>query len=110
MKLTATTLVGSDADDNAMFLTVSNNRIFVVGTTTGTLPGAVKTSSQDIFVAAIGINGSLLWTYQIGGAEGDNAPVAVKMAGDAILIAGRGISGPANTFDQWDTLIVAKVT
>jgi uncharacterized repeat protein (TIGR01451 family) len=47
--------------------------VYVVGTTTGTLPGQTSAGGSDAFVRKYDPNGNAIWTRQFGTADGDQA-------------------------------------
>jgi hypothetical protein len=54
-------------------MAVHGSRIFLVGSTSGALPGQANHGEYDAFVRAYEANGSVAWTRQFGTAEGDEA-------------------------------------
>jgi hypothetical protein len=64
---------GTSEWDGVQDLAVHGSRVFLVGSTSGTLPGQANHGEYDAFVRAYEANGSVAWTRQFGTAEGDEA-------------------------------------
>jgi hypothetical protein len=84
--------VGTGASDKGGSLTVgSDGTVYLAGTTTGTFAGQSRTSANadNLFVSALASDGSLAWTRQYGGADGQSAgrAVALDPQGSSVLDA-----------------------
>jgi hypothetical protein len=84
--------VGTGAGDKGSSLTVgSDGTVYLAGTTTGTFAGQSRTSANtdNLFVSALASDGSLAWTRQYGGADGQSAgrAVALDPQGGSVLDA-----------------------
>lgn len=74
--------VGTGTSDKGGSLTVgSDGTVYLAGTTTGTFAGQSRTSANadNLFVSAMASDGSLAWTRQYGGADGQSAGRAVVL-------------------------------
>jgi hypothetical protein len=86
------TYVGTGAQDTAGSLTTGpDGTVYLTGTTTGTFAGQVRNQANvsNMFVAAIGTDGSVDWTRQYGGADGQStgSGIAVDPTGSSVLDA-----------------------
>jgi hypothetical protein len=82
--------VGTSAADKAGALTVgADGTVYLAGTTTGTFAGQIRNtaSTNNMFVAAVGSDGSVSWTRQYGGADGQStgAAIAIDAQGSSVL-------------------------
>jgi hypothetical protein len=86
------TYVGTGATDQGNALTVgSDGTVYLAGTTTGTFAGQTRNipSVNNMFVSALGPDGSIQWTHQYGGADGTSTGqgVAFDAQGSSVLDA-----------------------
>lgn len=84
--------VGTSGIDKAGGLTVgSDGTVYLAGTTTGTFAGQTRNVDgvNNMFVAAMASNGSIDWTRQYGGADGQSSGVgiAIDPTGSSVLDA-----------------------
>ena len=84
--------VGTSGIDKAGGLTVgSDGTVYLTGTTTGTFTGQVRnaTGTDNMFVTAMASDGSIDWTRQYGGANGQSAGqgIAIDETGSSVLDA-----------------------
>ncbi|HEY4113521.1 MAG TPA: hypothetical protein VGM17_05610 [Rhizomicrobium sp.] len=84
--------VGTSGTDKGGALTVgSDGTVYLAGSTTGTFAGQVRTSANtsNMFVAALGANGSVAWTRQYGGMDGQStgSGIAFDTQGSSVLDA-----------------------
>ena len=82
--------VGTSASDKGGGLTVgADGTVYLAGTTTGTFSGQSRTTSgtNNTFVAALSASGSINWTRQYGGADGQStgAGIAIDPLGFSVL-------------------------
>jgi autotransporter-associated beta strand protein len=78
---------GTTGDDQARAVAVDASGIYVVGYTSGTLPGQTSAGGTDAFVRKYDITGNLLWTRQFGTATSDIG-LAVAVDGSGVYVAG----------------------
>ncbi len=78
---------GTLQDDYVYSVAVDSTGVYVVGATSGALPGQTSKGSLDAFVRKYSSTGQLLWTRQFGTASSDNAR-AVTVTGGSIYITG----------------------
>ena len=85
-----TRLIGSASGDNISDSTIdSAGNIYVVGNTSGTLPGQVSAGGSDAFLQKLDVNGNVIWTRQFGTISSDDAfALAVDGTGN-VYVAGR---------------------
>lgn len=84
------TYLGTSATDKGAALTVGDDgTVYVAGTTGGTFAGnsAVQKDLTNMFVAAVGTDGSVNWVHQYGGMDGQSAGTGVAFAstGSSVL-------------------------
>jgi hypothetical protein len=93
--------VGTSGIDKAGGLTVGpDGTVYLAGTTTGTFAGQVRnaTGTNNTFVTAMASDGSIDWTRQYGGADGQSTGqgIAIDAAGSSVLDA---LGLPRGTID-----------
>jgi hypothetical protein len=76
----------SDTQDYANGLSLAGRKLFVGGTTYGTLPGQTSAGNLDAFIALYTLTGSQLWLHQLGTSEDDNGFGVGAAAGRAFLV------------------------
>jgi hypothetical protein len=105
--------VGTADSEQGGGVTVVNGTIYLSGTTTGTFAGQIRTvtGTHNMFVAAIGADGSPQWAQQYGGLEGQSQgfAIAADAQGSSVLDAlklGRGdlTSNPSNMIESQTTV------
>ncbi len=71
--------VGTANSEHGGGVTVANGNIYLTGTTTGTFAGQTRnqTGTHNMFVAQLAGNGSLNWTQQYGGLDGQSTGVSI---------------------------------
>jgi hypothetical protein len=84
--------VGTGATDSGNAVTVgADGTVYLVGTTTGTFAGQVRhvDGVNNTFVSALASDGSVQWTQQYGGADGQSSGqgVAIDAQGTSVLDA-----------------------
>jgi hypothetical protein len=84
--------VGTSGIDKAGGLTVgSDGTVYLAGTTTGTFAGQVRNAADtnNMFVTAMTSDGSIDWTRQYGGADGQSTGqgIAIDASGSSVLDA-----------------------
>ncbi|MDE2266564.1 MAG: hypothetical protein KGL29_11740 [Alphaproteobacteria bacterium] len=84
--------VGTSGQDTAGAVTVGpDGTVYLAGTTTGTFAGQIRnaTGTNNMFVTAMASNGSIDWTRQYGGADGQSTGqgVAIDPTGSSVLDA-----------------------
>lgn len=83
------TYVGTDGTDRGAGLAVSNGKIYLTGSTTGTFDGQSRNveNANNLFVAQIDESGTVDWTRQYGGVEGQSqgASISVDTEGSSVL-------------------------
>ena len=91
---TANTLsyVGTSGNDKAGAVTVgSDGTVYLVGSTTGTFAGQTRNSAStnNMFASALAADGTVKWTHQYGGADGQStgAGIAIDPQGSSVLDA-----------------------
>ncbi len=104
--------VGTSATDQGGAVSVaSDGTIYLTGTTKGTFAGQTRnaTNTNNAFVAALGANGSVSWTRQYGGADGQStgAAIAVDPTGASVLDA---LGLPRGTLDLSQSIDLASNT
>jgi hypothetical protein len=87
-------------------ITAGDSAIYVVGATSGTLPGQTSAGEDDAFVRKYGADGNEIWTRQFGSSLPDKA-IDIATDGVAIYVLGelnRPIMGyPMNIVRKYDT-------
>jgi len=84
--------VGTSGIDKAGGLTVgSDGTVYLTGTTTGTFTGQVRnaTGTDNMFVTAMASDGSIDWTRQYGGANGQSAGQGIAIDENRLQCARR---------------------
>ncbi|MGC9953798.1 MAG: hypothetical protein ABSD21_05940 [Rhizomicrobium sp.] len=84
--------VGTGGIDKAGGLTVgSDGTVYLAGTTAGTFAGQTRNADDvnNMFVAALASNGSIDWTRQYGGVDGQSTgqSIAIDQTGSSVLDA-----------------------
>lgn len=84
--------VGTGASDQGGAVTVgSDGTIYLAGTTTGTFAGQQRSvaGATNLFAAALGADGTVAWTRQYGGADGQSTGtgIAIDPNGSSVLDA-----------------------
>jgi hypothetical protein len=85
--------VGTGASDKggSLAIAAADGTVYLTGTTSGTFAGQSRTSANvnNLFVSALAPDGSLAWTRQYGGADGQSAgqSVALDPQGSSVLDA-----------------------
>jgi hypothetical protein len=83
--------VGTGVSDQGGGVAVAGGNIYLTGTTSGTFAGQTRNSAatHNMFVAQLGSNGTLNWTQQYGGLEGESKGLAIAAdnAGSSVLDA-----------------------
>ncbi len=80
---------GTDVPDEALGVAVDGTGVYVVGTTSGALPGQTSGSlgQADVFLRKYDANGEIVWTRQFGTSSGDRGN-AVAADSSGVYIAG----------------------
>ena len=86
------TYVGTSASDQGGAVTVGpDGTVYLAGTTTGTFAGQTRNAPNvtNAFASAIASDGSITWTRQFGGADGQStgSGIAVDPTGSSVLDA-----------------------
>jgi hypothetical protein len=83
--------VGTGATDQGGGVAVAGGNIYLTGTTSGTFAGQVRNSANthNMFVAQLGADGTLNWTQQYGGLDGESEGLAIAAdnSGSSVLDA-----------------------
>ena len=71
--------VGTGSSDQGGGVTTANGQIYLTGTTTGTFAGQTRNvaGTHNLFVAQLGSDGTVNWTQQYGGLDGQSQGVAI---------------------------------
>ena len=82
--------VGTSSADQGGGVTVgSDGTVYLTGTTKGTFAGQTRSAqnTNNAFVAALSADGSVTWTHQYGGADGQStgAAIAIDPTGSSVL-------------------------
>lgn len=104
--------VGTSSADQGGGLTVgSDGTVYLTGTTKGTFAGQTRsaTATDNAFVAALAADGSVTWTRQYGGADGQStgASIAIDPTGSSVLDA---LGLPRGTLDLNQSVDLASST
>ena len=104
--------VGTSANDQAGGVSVaSDGTVYLTGTTKGTFAGQTRSAADtnNAFVSAIAADGSVNWTRQYGGADGQStgASVAIDPTGASVLDA---LGLPRGTLDINQSVDLASAT
>ena len=104
--------VGTSGIDKAGGLTVgADGTVYLTGSTTGTFAGQVRNAAavNNSFVTAMASDGSIDWTRQFGGADGQSAGqgIAIDSQGSSVLDA---LGLPRGTVDVPQTTDLASQT
>lgn len=78
---------GTAGADQAYGVAATSGGIYVVGTTTGTLPDQTSGGTTDAYVRKYDTAGNIVWTRQFGGSASDQAH-AVAVTSGAVYVAG----------------------
>jgi len=78
---------GSIRPDQANGVAVDDSGVYVVGWTSGALPGQTGTGGDDAFIRKYDTNGNEQWTRQFGSADRDE-PFGVAVDASGIYVAG----------------------
>ena len=86
---------GTAFDERVHGIAARSGRVYVVGVTSGALPGQVSHGFDDVFVSAFdGTSGADRWSLQFGSTSGESGRAVTALA-DRLYIAGDGVvSGP----------------
>jgi hypothetical protein len=83
--------VGTGSDEKGGGVTVANGEIYLAGTTSGTFPGETRNAqgTHNLFVAQLAADGTLNWTRQYGGLDGESQGLAIAAdpTGSSVLDA-----------------------
>jgi hypothetical protein len=92
--------VGTSSTEQGGGVTVAGGKIYLAGTTTGTFAGQTRsvTNTHNLFVAQLATDGSLDWTRQYGGRDGESRGIAIASdnSGSSVLDA---LKLPRGTLD-----------
>jgi hypothetical protein len=71
--------VGTSDDEKGGGVTVANGEIYLAGATTGTFAGETRTvqGTHNLFVSQLAADGTLNWTHQYGGLDGESQGLAI---------------------------------
>ena len=78
---------GTNADDEAAVIAIGANGVYVAGNTKGTLSGQTRVGGQDAFVRRYDLNGSEVWTRQLGTSLGET-PLGIAVDATGIYLTG----------------------
>jgi hypothetical protein len=83
--------VGTGASDQGGGIAAANGKLYLTGTTTGTFAGETRNEAgtHNLFVTQLSSDGSVDWTHQYGGLDGESqgAAIAADTAGSSVLDA-----------------------
>ena len=83
--------VGTGDAEKGGGVTIANGEVYISGTTTGTFAGETRTveNRHNLFVAQLAADGTLNWTRQYGGLDGESqgAAIAADTTGSSVLDA-----------------------
>jgi hypothetical protein len=83
--------VGTGSSEQGGGIALAGNKLYVTGTTTGTFAGETRSAAgtHNLFVAQLNTNGSLDWTRQYGGIDGESQgfAIAADETGSSVLDA-----------------------
>ena len=83
--------VGTGSAEQGGGVTVAGGNVYLTGTTTGTFAGETRSviNTHNLFVAQLATNGTLNWTHQYGGRDGESRGLAIASdnAGASVLDA-----------------------
>src|SRR5262249_54200474 len=83
--------VGTGASDQGGGIAAANGKLYLTGTTTGTFGGETRSvmNTHNLFVTQLASDGSIDWTHQYGGVDGESAGVAIAAdaSGSSVLDA-----------------------
>ncbi len=105
--------VGTGVSEQGGGVAVTNGKIYLTGTTTGTFPGQTPNaaSAHNLFVAQLDASGNLNWARQYGGFDGESQGLAIVAdnAGASVLDAlklprGTLHSNPSNQLESQTTV------
>jgi hypothetical protein len=94
-----TNYIGTSGSDSVTGLTAGGGKVYLTGSTDGTLPGETKTGSTDAYAASVdGSTGATDWLYQYGtsGAGQSAGGIAYTTQGSSVLSALGLPSGTVN--------------
>jgi outer membrane protein assembly factor BamB len=100
---------GSSADEAATGVAVdASGNVYVSGTTSGTLPGAVSAGGNDIFLAKFDPSGARLWVKQLGTSAADSGTGVAVGADGGIYVSGITAGPLGGTFVGATDAVLAK--
>ncbi len=103
--------VGTASSEQGGGIAVAGSKLYLTGTTTGTFAGATRTvtGTHNLFVAQLGLDGSLGWTHQYGGTDGQSQGVSIAAdeTGASVLDA---LKLPRGTIDTDQTNAIVSQT
>lgn len=79
--------LNSPSYDSATSVTVTQERIFVSGFTSGSIIESVENTHMDMFVTALSHQGERIWLKEYG-SEGDDSPVRIDHDQESLIVAG----------------------
>ncbi|MFL5767672.1 MAG: hypothetical protein ACJ758_07500 [Actinomycetota bacterium] len=98
-----------ESQDFANGVSLAGRKLFVGGTTYGTLPGQTSAGNLDAFVALYTLTGSQTWLHQLGTSEDDNGFGVGAAAGRAFLVGSTAGTFPGEVSRGGGDEFVAKV-
>jgi hypothetical protein len=71
--------VGTGSSEQGGGIAVANGKLYVTGTTTGTFSGQTRNAqgTHNLFVSQLGTDGTVDWTQQYGGLDGESKGLAI---------------------------------
>ena len=78
---------GSSSEDRASGISVDSSGVYVMGFTTGALPGQTSAGGYDAFVRKYDANGNEVWTRQFGSSATDN-PLSISADVSGVYVTG----------------------
>ena len=106
-----TNYIGSSASDSVTGLTVGGGKVYLTGSTDGTLPGETKTGATDAYAASVdGSTGATDWLYQFGTSGSGQAAsgIAYTTQGSSVLSTLGLPSGSVNA--EQDRSIISQTS
>jgi hypothetical protein len=100
--------LGTSGDEQGKAVAVTDNAVYVAGSTTAAFPTFITAGGPDAFVARYSLSGDLMWVRQFGSNNADQVE-GVAANEDAVFLVGLCFAAlPENTFVGGSDLFVAS--
>ncbi len=79
---------GTSGDEDVIDIVVDSSSVYIIGSTTGSLPGQTNSGGYDVFIRKYDLNGTELWTRQFG-TSGNDIGSAIGILSSEVYVTGR---------------------